>query len=84
MNFEDLKKKHLVVRDEHFMPVVFVDMGAMLCGVLVGTTANKIGQKIDNSVGVVPVCRGMGVYTSIVEDKSVKQLLLVSSDDICY
>ena len=75
------ESSHLATTEEHFLPAVFVDMGALLVGVIVGKAADEFGHKM-NKMEFQPTFFQNISYKSIVESLETKQLLLNSIEEI--
>ena len=44
------ESRHLATTEEHFLPLVFVDMGGLLVGVIVGKTSDELAHKMNNKM----------------------------------
>lgn len=84
MNLKKLNERRLITSEDHFMPVIFADLPALLCGALVGKTADKLSEKTNNAIGHHPTCHESVFFTAMINNPYITRLLLNSIDDITY
>lgn len=87
MKIDDLKKKQVVTKDGHFMPIVFVDLSIPTAAVAAGCTyaGKEINRKINATNFPLPqIGCNLSPYTSISTEKASLRALALSVDDITY
>lgn len=87
MNIDDLKKRMVVTRDGHFMPLVFVDMSIPTAAVGAGcaTLSKELAKQIKKSVYVSPKVYGHKFpYVSICAETADVNSLALSIDDVTF
>ena len=76
------ESRHLATTEEHFLPAVFVDMGGLLVGVIVGKASDELVHKMNNKMEFQPTFFQNISYKSIAKSLETKQLLLNSIEEI--
>ena len=84
MEFNELKKKQIVTRDGHFMPIVFADLPAAACGAGVMKLCQEIGTKIKDNKFSLPQKCYKSPYVHICENTMDIEKLSLSIVDITF
>ena len=85
MEINDLKKKQIVTKDGHFMPLVFADLPATACAAAVMKLGNEVANQIKTDKFSQPkqICNRMFFLPIIGETIDMNELIL-STNDITF
>ena len=84
MDILDLRKKQIVTKDGHFMPIIFADLPAAACGAGVMKLCQEIGKQVKDNKFSIPQMRHKNSYTYISEETMDVEKLSLSIVDIAY
>ena len=86
MEINDLKKKQIVAKDGHFMPIVFADLPATACAAAVMKLGNEISNKVKTNKFLQPhqIRKNNMFFTPIIGETLDKNELILSTNDITF
>lgn len=87
MEINELRKKQIVTKDGHFMPLIFVDMSIPSAMIGAGATlaARELNKQLKNIVMPVPKSLvGNLPYVSICAESADMNTLALSIDDVTF
>lgn len=84
MDILDLRKKQIVTKDGHFMPIVFADLPAAACGAGVMKLCHEIGKQIKDNKFSLPQKSYRNPYVHICEETMDMEKLSLSIVDITF
>lgn len=87
MEIKELKKKQIVTKDGHFMPMIFVDMSIPSAMIGAGATlaAKELNKQLKNTVMPEPQSLVANLpYVSISAGSTDMNALALSIDDVAF
>lgn len=84
MDILDLRKKQIVTKDGHFMPIIFADIPASACAAAVMKLGQEIDTKIKDNKFSLPQKCNRSPYVRICEETMDIEKLSLSIVDITF